>query len=128
LTISSKPSKQRKFLFNAPLHKRHKLVSAPLSVELRVKYGRRSFPVRKGDVVQIVRGDYAGTEGKVRRVDLKNYRITVEGVTREKADGTTVFVPIHPSKVVIKKLNLDDKWRSQRLTQKSVEETGKKEG
>ncbi|RLI05075.1 50S ribosomal protein L24 [Candidatus Bathyarchaeota archaeon] len=128
MTISSKPSKQRKFLFNAPLHKRHKLVSAPLSVELRVKYGRRSFPVRKGDVVQIVRGDYAGTEGKVRRVDLKNYRITVEGVTREKADGTTVFVPIHPSKVVIKKLNLDDKWRSQRLTQKSVEETGKKEG
>ena len=26
-------------------------------------------------------------------------------------DGSTVFVPIHPSKVMIIKLNLDDKWR-----------------
>lgn len=122
MTVSSKPSKQRKFLWNAPLHKRHKLVSAPLSLELRVKYGRRSFPVREGDVVRVLRGDYAGMEGKVRKVDLKNYRITVEGITREKADGTTVFIPIHPSKVEIKKLNLDDKWRAERLKQKAVEE------
>jgi len=127
LTVSSKPSKQRKFLWNAPLHKRHKLVSAPLSLELRVKYGRRSFPVREGDVVRVLRGDYAGMEGKVRKVDLKNYRITVEGITREKADGTTVFIPIHPSKVEIKKLNLDDKWRAERLKQKAVEEVAVEE-
>lgn len=127
MTVSSKPSKQRKFLWNAPLHKRHKLVSAPLSLELRVKYGRRSFPVREGDVVRVLRGDYAGMEGKVRKVDLKNYRITVEGITREKADGTTVFIPIHPSKVEIKKLNLDDKWRAERLKQKAVEEVAVEE-
>lgn len=123
MTVSVKPSKQRKFLWNAPHHKRRKIMSAPLSVELRVEYGRRSFPIRVGDVVKVLRGDYAGMEGKVKSVDLKNYKITVEGITREKADGTTVFVPIHPSKVEIKKLNLDDKWRAKKLTQKpTVEE------
>ena len=122
MVVSAKPSKQRKFLWNAPLHKRHKLMSAPLSIELRVKYGRRSLPVREGDVVKVVRGDYAGMEGKVKSVDLKNYRITIEGITREKADGTTIFIPIHPSKVEIRRLNLSDKWRAEKLAQKQVTE------
>ncbi|MHC1586789.1 MAG: 60S ribosomal protein L26, partial [Candidatus Hecatellaceae archaeon] len=38
-----------------------------------------------------------------------------DGVTREKADGTTVYVPIHPSNLMITKLDLSDKWRSSRL-------------
>ncbi|RLG91081.1 MAG: 50S ribosomal protein L24 [Candidatus Hecatellales archaeon] len=122
MVVSAKPSKQRKFLWNAPLHKRHKLMSAPLSIELRAKYGRRSLPVREGDVVKVVRGDYAGMEGKVKSVDLKNYRITIEGITREKADGTTIFIPIHPSKVEIRRLNLSDKWRAEKLAQKQVTE------
>lgn len=62
-----------------------------------------------------MRGDRKGLEGKVTRVDRKNYRIFVEGVTREKVDGTTAFVPIHPSKVMITSLNLDDKWRRESL-------------
>lgn len=80
-----------------------------------MKYARKNVPVRTGDTVQIMRGDYAGLEGKIRDINMKKYRITIEGVTKEKADGTKVFVPIHPSKVLIKKLNLDDKWRSKRL-------------
>ncbi|HID17194.1 TPA: 50S ribosomal protein L24, partial [Candidatus Bathyarchaeota archaeon] len=43
---SSKPSKQRKAFYNAPAHLRRKLVSAPLSKELREKYGVRAIPVR----------------------------------------------------------------------------------
>jgi len=62
-----------------------------------------------------MRGDRKGLEGKVTRVDRKNYRIFIEGVTREKVDGTTAFVPIHPSKVMITSLNLDDKWRRESL-------------
>ena len=42
-------------------------------------------------------------------------RIYIEGVTREKVDGTRVFIPIHPSKVIITKLNLDDKRRVEAL-------------
>lgn len=113
--LSSKPSKQRKAVYTAPQHRRRKLMSASLIMDLQMKYARKNIPVREGDVVQIVRGDYVGLEGKVKDVDRKRYRITIEGVTKEKADGKKVFVPIHPSKVVIKKLNLDDKWRAKRL-------------
>ncbi|OYT39869.1 MAG: 50S ribosomal protein L24 [Desulfurococcales archaeon ex4484_58] len=110
-TLSSKPSKQRKALFNAPLHKLRKLFSAPLSPELREKYGVKRLPVRSGDVVRIMRGDWKGHEGKVVRVDTKKMRIYVEGVQIKKADGTPVYYPIHPSKVMIIKLDLSDKWR-----------------
>ena len=41
-------------------------MSAPLSKELRTKYGVRSMPVRKDDEVQVVRGHYKGQQvGKV---------------------------------------------------------------
>lgn len=106
-----KPGKQRKMLFNAPLHIRQKNMAAPLSPELRSSKGVKSLPVRKGDTIQIVRGDNIGFEGKINRLDLKRYRIFIEGLTREKVDGTNIFISVHPSKVVIKKLKLDDKWR-----------------
>jgi len=126
---SVKPSKQRKMLYQAPLHKRYKLFSAMLSDNLKEKYGVNSVPVRSGDTVRILRGDFKGIEGKVTRIDRKNYRIFVEGVTREKVDGTTVFVPIHPSKVMITNLNLDDKWRKRILDRKGfvVEKIEEKE-
>jgi len=115
-----KPSKQRKRLYQAPNHVRHKLMAAPLSPGLKASHDVRSLPVRKGDTVRIMRGDHKGFEGKITRVDRKNYRIYVEGLTREKVDGTTIFVPIHPSKVMITKLNLDDKWRKKVLERKKT--------
>jgi large subunit ribosomal protein L24 len=115
ITQTSKPSKQRKMLFQAPDHIRYKHFAAPLAPELRKSYGTRSLPVRSGDIVRVMRGDHKGFEGKVARVDRKKFRIYVEGLTREKVDGSTVFVPIHPSKVMITKLNLDDKWRKKIL-------------
>ena len=117
-TLTVKPSKQRKRLYNAPLHIRYKMFSAPLSPELKEKYGIKSLPVRTGDTVRIMRGNFKGFEGKVREVDRKKYRIFVEGVTREKVDGTTLFMGIHPSKVMIVDLNLDDKWRREILEKK----------
>jgi large subunit ribosomal protein L24 len=114
------PGKQRKRLFNAPAHIRHKLMSAPLSHELTVSKGAKTLPVRKGDTILIKRGDNKGFEGKVSRVDLKAFRIYIEGLTREKVDGTNIFIPIHPSKVEIGNLNLDDKWRKNILERKKV--------
>ena len=113
-----KPTKQRKMLFQAPDHIRHKHFAAHLSPELRASRGVRALPVRSGDAVRIMRGDHKGFEGKVTRIDRKKYRIYVEGLTREKVDGTTILVPIHPSKVVITNLNLEDKWRKQVLERK----------
>jgi len=106
-----KPGKQRKRLFNAPAHLRHKLMAAPLSPQLISSKGAKTLPVRKGDTVRIMRGDHTGFEGKISRVDLKRYRIFIEGLTREKVDGTNIFVSVHPSKVMISNLKLDDKWR-----------------
>jgi len=114
------PRKQRKMLYNAPAHKRHKLMAAPLSKELATSKGAKTLPVRKGDTVRIKRGDHKGFEGKVSRVDLKEYRIYLEGLTREKTDGTNIFLPIHPSKVQIRNLNLDDKWRKNILSRKNA--------
>ena len=118
-TLTSKPSKQRKRLYTAPLHIRYKLLAAPLAPELREKYGFRSLPVRVGDKVQVLRGDFKGFEGKVLSVNRKKFRITIEGITREKVDGTTINVPIHPSKVMITELNLDDRWRRKIIERKS---------
>ncbi len=115
-TRSKQPRKQRKARFNAPLHVRHKFMSAPLSPALREKYNRRSFPVRKGDTVLVMRGDDKGTEGKVRSVDLKSGRITVEGVVIARSDLSEVPRPVHPSNVQITKLDLKDEWRANALT------------
>ncbi len=54
--VSSSRRKSRKFHFSAPSSERRVLMSAPLSKELRAKYGKRSLPIRKDDEVQIVRG------------------------------------------------------------------------
>ena len=107
----TKPGKQRKMVWQAPDHIRHKLLAAHLSAELRTSHGLKNLPVRRGDTVHVMRGDHKGVEGKITRVDLAKYRIYVEGLTREKVDGTTISVPIHPSKVIVTRLNLDDKWR-----------------
>jgi len=112
---STQPRKQRKMLYQAPSHIRYGHFSAPLSAPLKTSHNIGSLPVRSGDTVRIMRGDRKGLEGKVTEVDKKKYRIFVEGVTREKVDGTTTLIPLHPSKVMITNLNLDDKWRRESL-------------
>lgn len=111
----SKPSKQRKLFYQAPAHKIRRFMSAPLSDDLRSSQRRRAYPVRKGDTVKIVRGDFAGIEGKVTEVDTDRQRLFVEGVQREKVAGTSTNVSVHSSKVMITKLNLDDKWRAESI-------------
>jgi large subunit ribosomal protein L24 len=119
---TTSPRKQRKQLYQAPLHKRYKIFSAPLSPDLKKSHGINSLPIRSGDTVKIMRGDRKGIEGKVAGVDRTKYRISIEGVTREKVDGTAVPIPIHPSKVMIINLNLDDKWRREILKRKGIGE------
>ena len=119
---TTKPSKQRKRLYQAPVTERYRRFSAPLASKLKESHGTNSVPVRKGDTVMIMRGDRKGFEGKVTQINRKNYRIFVEGADREKVDGTKISVPIHPSKVMITRLNLDDKWRKKILERKGVTE------
>ena len=121
---TTKPKKQRKRMYQAPLTKRYRRFSATLTTKLKKSHNTNSVPVRTGDTVKIMRGDREGLEGKVSRVDRKNYRIFVDGVSREKVDGTSTLIPIHPSKVMITSLNLDDKWRRKMLERKGAVEKG----
>ena len=126
-TLSTKPSKQRSALYNAPAHKRRRILSASLSTELKTSQGRNSYPVRKGDTVKILRGDFAGIEGKITNIDTKRQRLFVEGVSREKVAGTSTNVSVHSSKVMITKLNLDDKWRAESIKVLAVTKNSQEE-
>lgn len=52
--VTSSRRKNRKRHFNAPSHIRRKIMSSPLSKELRQKYNVRSMPIRKDDEVQVM--------------------------------------------------------------------------
>ncbi|XP_015789038.1 60S ribosomal protein L26 [Tetranychus urticae] len=106
--VTSSRRKQRKRHFNAPSHIRRRIMSSPLSKELRTKYGVRSMPIRKDDEVQVIRGHHKGSQvGKVVQCYRKKFVVHIERIQREKANGASVNIGIHPSKVVIVKLKMD---------------------
>lgn len=115
---SKKPNKQRRARYNAPLHKRGKNLTARLDDILAEEFGIRRITVRTNDHVRVMRGQFRDLEGKVLRVDKKNYKIIMEEITREKADGSLHYYPIHPSKVMITKLGDIDKWRQRIIDRK----------
>lgn len=116
---AKKPSTVRRNMYNAPNHKKRKYLSAPLSPSLRAEYGTRSMPVVANDTVNITKGDRKLAEGKVLRVDTKDRKIYIEGVTRTRQDGSTVQIPIRTENIMITRLHLDDEWRRNMLERKS---------
>ena len=123
---SIKPRKQRKMLYNAPLHKKRKWLSSHLAENLLLKYDKRSVSVITGDEIQVMRGSFKGHKDKVSLVNVKKQVVEVEGITTVKADGTKIAKPIHASNLLITKLNLTDRWRRQKL-ERGLSETTKKE-
>ena len=126
-TGSKQPRKQRKYVANAPLHLRRKMVSVTLSKDLRKKHDKRNFPVRKGDSVSIMRGEFKGKTGKIENVDLKKLRVEVEGIYRTKKDGSKTNVYFAPSNLMIKELILEDKKRKAALDRKETKKSEKNE-
>merc|ERR1711874_750785 len=101
-------SSRRKAHFAAPSSQRRIIMSAPLSAELRKKYGVRSVPIRREDEVIIVRGQHkTTTPAKVTTCYRRKYVIHIEKLQLEKGNGSTVNIGIHPSNCVITKLKLD---------------------
>ena len=89
------------------LSERRQIMSASLSKPNRAKFNVRSLPIRKGDEVLIVRGSLKGREGKVKSVYRRRYVIHIEKITRDKPNGQSVPIGIHPSNVVITKISMD---------------------
>merc|ERR1712058_43054 len=91
----------------APSHIRRKIMSSALSKDLKAKFNVRAVPIRREDEVMIVKGTFKDREGKVIQCHRKKYCIHIDRVTRDKANGQPVHIPIHPSSVVITKLHMD---------------------
>merc|ERR1712166_50716 len=91
---TSSRRKCRKAYFTAPSHVRNKL-------------NVRSIPVRKDDEVLVTRGHYRGQQGKIISCYRRKWVIHIERLQREKANGATVSIGFHPSKVEVVKLKLD---------------------
>ena len=115
---SVQPRKQRKYIFNAPAHILKKLMSAPLTKELRKQYGKRNMAVRVGDTVKITTGQFKGTIGKIERVNMNKQRVYVAGAEQVKSNGQLAQYPIHPSNITIVTPKLDDKKRKGALNRK----------
>ncbi len=111
---SEKPRTQRKRLHEATIQTRHRLLGAHLDPDLVGKSKLRlprALPVRRGDVVRVMRGGLRGKEGKVVSVDSRHGTAVIEGVTIQKTDEKKVPRPVHASNLMIIKMDDTDPWR-----------------
>jgi large subunit ribosomal protein L24 len=102
-------------LYKASKHLLSKQLGSHLAKDLKEKHNCKSMRVIEGDSVKVLRGEFKGIEGKVTKVSTEKRGIAIEGIKREKLKGGNVDIYIHPSNVVITSLNLEDKWRVNRL-------------
>jgi ribosomal protein uL24 len=110
--ISSKNrKKQHKYRTQADWSKKHRMCKVNLTKELREKHKMRNISLKKGDLVKVMTGKFKKKEGKVAKIDIKNFKVYVEALQVGKKEGTKVNVPFDPSNLQIKELNLEDKKR-----------------
>ncbi len=112
---SKQPRKQRKYVYNAPLHIKGRFLNTHLSPELRKKYSKRAIRIRTGDKVKVLRGSHKGEEQKVERVDVKKGKVYLEKIELSKKEGSKAKIAFFPSNLMLMVLNLDDKKRVQKL-------------
>jgi large subunit ribosomal protein L24 len=124
---SKQPRKQRKYIANAPLHIKRKLLGTNLSKELRKKYKKRTMIVVKGDTVKIMRGKFKNKQGKVLQVFTNKSKVTIENINVKKQDGSKANIKMWASNLQIIELNLNDKKRMKTTKEDSNKKTETKE-
>lgn len=90
-------------------------IRVSLNRDLRKKYGIRSFPIAKGDIVTIRSGGRKGEGGKIIDVNHKEGRVSIEGITIAKADGKAEEYFVASNILQITKLELSRPERLQKL-------------
>ncbi len=120
---SSKPRKQRKFRFTAPLHVKQHFAHAHIEKALKqkLKISKRSIQISKGDTVKLVKGSKKGLTGKVIRVDLNKSKLYIDSLNKKNAKGKEFNIPININNVYIINLNLNDKLRIKKLNISKIE-------
>ena len=116
MSKTKNPSKNRKRMSKKSTIKG---VMVHLSKDLRAKYKLRTFGLRKGDEVKIVRGKFKGKTNKVERIIPNKGKVYIESIQIQKADGTNTKVPINPSNLIITGLDLSDKLRKSKIENKT---------
>jgi large subunit ribosomal protein L24 len=94
------------------MHERKKMLKARLDEFLQEEYGLRSLVIKKGDLVRIMRGQFRDTESKVTLVSYKKGIVYLDNTTITKADGKEAVVPIHPSNLMLVKLEMDEERKT----------------
>ncbi len=116
--MSDSPSsarRQRKMLYTAHTALRRRMMSVPLSKELRSRFHRRALPPRKGDTVRILKGSYEGREERIAKVDRRALAVTLDNVTSKTGESKQTALPVRTGSLVLVHLNLADPWRRRRL-------------
>jgi len=119
---SKKPRKQRKSLFNYKNHQRSKLLSTRVADFLREEYGIKNLPLRVGDDVRIVKGEFKDFEGEVIEI-TRDQRAKIKEAKFEKSDGTEFNPSIHISNLIITKFIKEkkmDPWRASLIERKAI--------
>ena len=115
------PRKMRNHqIYYATMNTASKQLSCALSKDLRKKYGKRSARIIEGDTARIVRGEFAGVDGKVTKISIADRGVNIEGVKKEKLKGEKFDVYVHTTNIVISGLNSEDKWRINKLEGKKA--------
>ena len=118
---SSHPRKTRNHqIYYATIQRASKQLSCSLSKELRKKYGKRSARIVEGDTANIVRGEFAGVDGKVTKISIPDRGVNIEGVKKEKLKGDKFDVYVRTTNIVLTALDSGDKWRINKLEGKKA--------
>ena len=113
---SSLPRKTRnQQIYYAAMQTASKQLSCALSKDLRKKYGKRSAPDQKGDTASIIRGEFAGVDGKVTKISVADRGVNIEGVKKRELKGEKFDVYVHTTNIVLTGLDSGDKWRINKL-------------
>ncbi len=125
---SKKARKQRAFSAHLPLHLQQKRLTVHTNESLHKETKKRGISVRKGDTVQVLRGEYRGKSGKVTGVLYANGKVFIEKLALKKASGKEAMIPIHASNLLLTELNREDEARfgKKPKEKKPKEKTGEK--
>ena len=119
---SKQPRKQRKALYKYKNHQRSKLLTVRVADFVREEYGIKTLPLRVGDGVRIIGGEFKDFEGEVTEI-TKNQRAKIKEASFDKVDGTQFHPAIHISKMVITKFTKEkkmDPWRANMIERKAI--------
>ncbi len=117
---SKNPSKQRKYRRNAPKHVKDKLLSARLSDEIRDELETKTLPLRRGDRVQVMTGEFEGSKGIIRNIDREEQKVYIDGLSKNRQDGTEIHVPFAPSNLQVVALSIEDEKRIERYEEADI--------